>query len=98
MSTVRYDGFLASGAASVTPGVRWERPNGTVTARGTYLRFESGHRSLQGSVAGAFFTPAAHWRGEISAAAGASRHVEFARLWPAVGAAPPHIIEAGRGA
>src|SRR5439155_867477 len=66
MSTVRYDGFLASGAASVTPGVRWERPNGTLTARGTYLRFESGHRSLQGSVAGSFFMPAAHrWRGEF---------------------------------
>ena len=99
LSTVRYDGFLASGAASVTPGVRWERPNGAVTARGTYLRFESGHRSLQGSVAGSFFTPAARrWRGEFSAAAGASRYVEFASFWHAVGEARLHIIEAERGA
>jgi hypothetical protein len=99
MSTVRYDGFLPSGAASVTPAVRWERPSGTLTARGTYLRFESGHRSLQGSVAGSFFTPTlSRWRGEFSAAAGASRYVEFASFWHAVGEARLHIIEAERGA
>ena len=99
MSTVRYDGFLASGAASVTPGVRWERPNGTLTARGTYLRFESGHRSLQGSVAGSFFMPAAHrWRGEFSAGAGASRYVDFASFWHAVGEARLHFMESERGA
>src|SRR5205809_770541 len=52
VSTVRYDGFLPSGAAAVTPALRWDRPAGTVTASGTYLRFESGHRSLQGLLAG----------------------------------------------
>jgi len=48
VSTVRYDGFLRSGAASLTPTLTWERPGSAVTARGTYLRFESGRRSLQG--------------------------------------------------
>src|SRR5213080_4774826 len=36
VSTVRYDGFLPSGAAAVTPALRWDRPAGTVTASGTY--------------------------------------------------------------
>ena len=99
MSTVRYDGFLPSGAASVTPGVRWERPSGTLTARGTYLRFESGHRSLQGSVAGSFFTPTAgRWRGEFSAAAGASRYVDFASFWHTIAEARLHVVETERGA
>src|SRR2546423_3064632 len=99
MSTVRYDGFLASGAASVTPAVRWERPSGTLAARGTYLRFASGHRSLQGSVTGSFFTPpAGRWRGEFSAATGASRYIEFASFWHAVAEARLHIIETERGA
>jgi len=99
ISTVRYDGFLPSGAASVTPGVRWERPSGTLTARGTYLRFESGHRSLQGSVAGSFFTPTAgRWRGEFSAAAGASRYVDFASFWHTIAEARLHVVETERGA
>src|SRR5256884_7502167 len=99
MSTVRYDGFLPSGAASVTPGVRWERPSGTLTARGTYLRFESGHRSLQGSVAGSFFTPtAARGRGEFSAAAGASRYVDFASFWHTIAEARLHVVETEHGA
>src|SRR5205823_2418537 len=54
VSSVRYDGFLPSAAASVSPAVRWEQPTGTLTARGTYLRFESGHRSRQGLVARSF--------------------------------------------
>src|SRR5437016_14291778 len=99
MSTVRYDGFLPSGGGPVRPGVGWERPTGTLTARGTYLRFESGHRSLQGSVAGSFFMPAAHrWRGEFSAGAGASRYVDFASFWHAVGEARLHFMESERGA
>src|SRR2546429_8554080 len=99
MSTVRYDGFLASGAAAVPPGGRWDRPNGTLPARGTSWRLEGGHGGLQGSVAGSFFMPAAHrWRGEFSAGAGASRYVDFASFWHAVGEARLHFMESERGA
>src|SRR5438034_1112360 len=85
VSTVRYDGFLPSGAAAVTPALRWDRPAGTVTASGTYLRFESGHRSLQGLLAGSLFTPPTPrpWRGELAVSAGASRYVDFASFWHA---------------
>ncbi|MDP3908931.1 MAG: hypothetical protein Q8Q14_00940, partial [Gemmatimonadales bacterium] len=47
-SLVRYDGFLSSTAASLTPQFRWERRGTHLSARGTYLRFESGNTSLEG--------------------------------------------------
>ncbi|OLB19498.1 MAG: hypothetical protein AUI99_05005 [Gemmatimonadetes bacterium 13_1_40CM_3_69_22] len=100
ISTVRYDGFLPSGAVTATPALRWERPGVGISARGTYLRFESGHRSLQGDVTGSLFAPraATRWRGELAAGVGASRYVDFASFWHAVAAARLHLLEGGRGA
>jgi len=102
VSTVLYDGFLRSGAASVTPTLTWQRPGSAVTARGTYLRFESGRRSLQGLVAASFFTPTSllphRWRGELSISAGGSSYAEFASFWHATAEARLHFIEGGRGA
>ena len=101
-STVRYDGFLPSAAGSLTPALTWERPGAVVTARGTYLRFESGRRSLQGLVAASFFTPPSllphRWRGELSISAGGSSYAHFASFWHATGEARLHFIEGGRGA
>src|SRR5437763_20422 len=76
VSTVRYDGFLPSGAAAVTPAVRWNRPAGVLTVSGTYLRFESGHRTLQALLAGSLLTPpgARPWRGDLAVSAAASRY------------------------
>lgn len=85
-SAVRYDGFLASGAAALTPAFTWDGARGALTLRGTYLRFESGNRSLQGSVRGSVFTGSAGgWRGELSASAGASSYAGFASFWHALG-------------
>src|SRR5216110_3132822 len=100
VSTVHYDGFLPSGAAAVTPVLRWDRPAGTVTASGTYLRFESGHRSLQALLAGSLLTPpgARPWRGELAVSAGASRYIDFASFWHAVAEGRLHILGAERGA
>jgi hypothetical protein len=99
VSTVRYDGFLASGAASLTPAVRWQGPRAMVSARGTYLRFESGHRSLQGLVIGSIFTPAtSRWRGELAASAGASSYADFASFWHAIAEARLHFFDDNRGA
>src|SRR6266480_3775735 len=57
ISEVRYDGFLGSAAASISPTIWWEHPRGRglVSARGTYLRFESGRHSLDGSAHGSWF-------------------------------------------
>jgi len=100
VSTVRYDGFLPSGAAAVTPAVRWNRPAGMLTASGTYLRFESGHRSLQALLAGSLLTPPGPrpWRGELAVSAGASRYIDFASFWHAVAEGRLHILGAERGA
>src|SRR2546428_535564 len=97
---VRCAGSPPPGAAAVTPARRWARPAGTVTASGTYLRFESGHRSLQGLLAGSLFTPPTPrpWRGELAVSAGASRYVDFASFWHAVAEARLHIPGAERGA
>ncbi|MGH7608234.1 MAG: glycogen-binding domain-containing protein [Gemmatimonadales bacterium] len=82
-SLVRYDGFLTSTAASLTPALRWERTTARshahVSARGTYLRFESGNRSLEGLVRGAWFAHVSpHWRAEVAAAFGASDYADIA--------------------
>lgn len=100
VSTVRYDGFLPSGAASLTPTLTWEQPG--ATARGTYLHFESGRRSLQGVVAASFFThpglTSRPWRGELSFSAGGSSYADFASFWHATGEARVHFVAEGRGA
>ena len=85
-SAVRYDGFLPSSAAAVTPTFTWDGARGGLTIRGTYLRFEGGNRSLQGSVGASVFTqPVRGWRGELSASAGASSYAGFPSFWHALG-------------
>ena len=102
VSTVRYDGFLPSGAWSLTPALTWAGTGAAVTARGTYLRFESGRRSLQGLVAASLFTPPSllpqRWRGELSLSGGGSSYADFASFWHATGEARLHFVAAGRGA
>jgi len=85
-SEIRYDGFLASSAAAITPGFAWSGRHTAVAARGTYLRFESGNRSLQGSFVGSLIS--GRWRGwrvEGAADAGASSYADFANFWHAIG-------------
>jgi hypothetical protein len=81
-SLVRYDGFLLSSAATVTPTFEWYGRRAGLNARGTFLRFESGNKSLQGSVVGSLFArPAQDWRIETSITAGASSYADFASFW-----------------
>ena len=87
-SLVRYDGFLVSGAATITPRFDWYGRRAALNARGTYLRFESGNRSVQGSVVGSLFTrPANDWRLEMSGTAGVSSYADFASFWHLLGEA-----------
>src|SRR5256714_6208580 len=85
-SEIRYDGFLTSSAAAITPGFDWSGRHAAVAARGTYLRFESGNRSLQGSFVGSLISARWHgWRAEAAADGGASSYADFARFWHAIG-------------
>ena len=100
VSAVKYDGFLLSGAASVTPSVRWDHPRGRgfVSARGTYLRFESGRRSLDFSMRGSWFTPLARrWRGELGLGFGASDYASIASFSHGIVDARVHLMDADRG-
>jgi hypothetical protein len=99
VSTVRYDGFLPSGAADLAPSIRWERPGLSLTAQGTYLRFESGNTSIQGNVTGSLFTAPTHrWRGQVLATLGASSYAEFTSFHHATGEARLHRLGERGGA
>jgi hypothetical protein len=101
---VDYDGYLASAAVSVTPALQLDAPLATVTARGTYLLFQSGNHSLQGLVAASAFTPAVGGalRGELAATAGASSYVQSdaptTRYGHALARGRLHVMRNDRGA
>jgi hypothetical protein len=99
LSTVRYDGFLPSGAGALAPSIRWERPAAAVTAQATYLRFESGNASVQGNVTGSLFTaPTRRWRGQVVGTAGASGYAEFATFHHTIVEARVHRVGQQSGA
>ncbi len=80
--------------------MRWEHPRGRgfFTARGTYLQFQSGRRSLDGSANGSWFAPLArHWRGELGVAAGASDYASIASFRHAQADARLHVMDGDRG-
>ena len=98
-STVQYDGFLTSFAAAFAPSVRWVRRGTTLSAQGTYLRFQSGNNSIQGTVTGSTFTSGEQrWRGQVLATAGASRYADFAKFGHAIVEARIHYFGNRRGA
>lgn len=100
VSGVRYDGFLSSAAASVSPTIRWQdsRGRGFLSARGTYLRFESGRHSLDGSAIGSWFTPLGRrLRGEFGVAAGASQYANIASFSHSEAEARLHLTHGDRG-
>lgn len=95
---VEYDGFLPSGAVSLTPAIRWDHPSWSVALRGTVLRFESGNFSRQGLAAGTMYTPPyGSLRGEVSATAGASSYRRFPSFGHLLGRARVHLLTADRG-
>ena len=101
-SEVKYDGFLASGAASFAPTMRWEHPRGRafISARGTYLHFESGRHSLDASATGSWFVPlgsSRRWRGEFAMSGGASQYADIASFNHLVLESRVHLTENSHG-
>jgi len=98
VSIVRYDGFLSSGAASVSPTLHAEAPHASATARGTLLMFESGNRSLQGSLSGVAFSPSlGPIRFEAAAEAGTSAYAGFDHFAHLLGEVRLHRMSRNRG-
>ena len=97
---MRYDGFLTSAAAAFTPALQWQHPRGRgfLSARSTYLRFESGNRSLDASANGSWFTSlGGHWRGELGLSAGASDYANIASFSHGAVDARIHFTDDVRG-
>jgi hypothetical protein len=93
VSVVKYDGFLASGAAALTPSVAWRSTQATLAARGTLLVFESGNTSIQGLLTAATFSPPAGLlRLEIAGEAGASTYAGVAQFAHALGRVRAHVL------
>lgn len=70
-SWVDYEGFLGSGAMFVSPALRYDAPNTTLGASGSYVVFESGRHIVQGLAAGAWRADLGdRLRGEVSGSAG----------------------------
>jgi hypothetical protein len=91
-SVVKYDGYLASGAANLTPSVVWRSPRTTLAARGTLMVFESGNTNLQALLsAGTFSPPSSLLRLEIAAEAGASTYAGVAQFAHALGRVRAHL-------
>lgn len=98
VSVVRYDGFLSSSAASVSPALHFDAPRVSAGARGTLLVFESGNRSLQGSLSlGAFSPSVGPFRFEVAGEGGASAYAEFARFAHLLGEVRSHWLSRRRG-
>lgn len=98
-SNVHYDGFLPSTAAAISPSFRWVGQRTLVVGNGSFLRFESGNRSLQANMAGSVFShPLGHWTGELSALAGASQYRDFSGFSHALVTARVHLDGTRTGA
>lgn len=97
-SVVKYDGYLASGAASFSPSLAWQSPRTTVTARGTVLVFESGNQSFQGTVtAGSFSSAVGPVRLEASGDAGASSYAGISWFAHGLARLRLHVLSGGWG-
>jgi hypothetical protein len=97
-SVVKYDGYLVSGAASLTPSAAWRSPRTTLAARGTFLVFESGNTSVQGLLtAGTFSPPLGRLRLELAAEAGASSYASYARFSHGLARLRAHLLGSREG-
>jgi len=97
-SYVQYDGFIGSGATSLTPSVQYRTSHASLGARGTVLVFESGNTSLEGVLTGDGFSPAVGAaRLEVAGEAGASTYSSFAKFAHTIAQVRLHLMNARRG-
>jgi hypothetical protein len=96
---VRYDGFLPSTGASISPEFRLERPHVLAWARGTYLQFESGRHSVQANAAGSVLSASlSGLRVQVSGHAGISQYSDFASFSHLLATPRLHLLGERAGA
>ena len=98
-SWVNYEGFLGSGAVFVSPTLRYDTPNTSLGASGSYVLFESGRHIVQGLAAGAWRTSLHdRIRGEISGSAGVNVYDNNPGYGHLLGRARLHLVGTLSGA
>jgi len=96
--SVRYDGYLRSGVITLTPAVEITRALALLSASGAYSRFESGHWSTQGWLAGSVFTPPVRrLRGELAVMGSFADYSEATRTAEVLGVARAHLVHYSHG-
>jgi hypothetical protein len=98
ISRTRYADTLDASAVVLSPNLRFVSSSGTVSATGSYSRFEEGRWSTQGNVAASLFTPKAkRFAAEGVAALGGSAHQDKTRTGRVIGMARGHVLGSSRG-
>jgi hypothetical protein len=95
---VKYQGFLGSAAASVTPAIRYDSRSFSAAAQGSYLVYESGNTLLQGAGAAAWLSPAVRSvRAELSGFGGLGRYAAAPVAGYGLARARLHAMDDTRG-
>ncbi len=95
---VRYDGFLASGAAVFAPALRFDSPRLSFSGVGSWTVFESGRGVLTASAAAAWLAGSSgSWRLELSGSTGASGYAEEAATGHLLAGARLHVFGTSTG-
>lgn len=98
ISRTRYADTLDASAMVVTPYLRLVAPSGTLSATGSYSRFEEGRWSTQGNVSASVFTPTVRrFAAEATGAFGGSAHQDRTRTGRVLGMARAHLLGTSRG-
>ena len=97
-STVRYADSVTLSATVVSPTLRIESTNATVSMSGTFSQIASGGWTTQGSVAGSTFVPlGGRFHGELAGSAGGSAHQDQTRTGQLLGQGRVHFMGRARG-
>jgi hypothetical protein len=97
-SVVHYDGFLASTAASFAPEFRFDSRRTALRAFGSLLEYQSGRRTVQGSLSGDVFLPAlGPVLPQLDAETGTSSYDTVARFTHALARLRLHVAGVERG-
>lgn len=92
-SDIRYDLFEPSTALSLSPTITYDQGWTSVAARGTLLRFQSGHQDLHGSLVATTFLPVVgRFRVETGVDAGVSRYRSLPSFSHALAAVDLHYL------
>lgn len=98
VSIVEYEGFLVSGAGTLTPAIRFESPTLALGAQAGWTIFESGNQVLQATTAASWLgTLHPRWRLELAGVGGASKYADEPGSAHALASGRLHLVSSRGG-